>query len=56
MRRTSTTRVKWSAFRIKVKGDSKKEVDETFYLDRSGLSNNALFTKKRSIGTILNDD
>jgi hypothetical protein len=41
---------------IEVKGDSKKESDETFYLDLSGLSSNALFTKKRGIGKILNDD
>jgi len=26
------------------------------YLDLFGLSSNALFTKKRGIGTILNDD
>ena len=41
---------------IDVKGDSKKESNETFYLDLFGLSNNALFTKNRGIGTILNDD
>jgi probable HAF family extracellular repeat protein len=41
---------------ISVNGDSKKEADETFYLDLFGLSNNALFTKNRGIGTILNDD
>ena len=41
---------------IDVKGDSKKEADETFYLDLSGNSSNSLFTKKRGIGTILNDD
>ncbi len=43
---------------IKVKGDSKREADETFYLDLFGLKldSNALFTKKRGIGTILNDD
>ena len=41
---------------IEVKGDSKKEADETFYLDLFGLSSNALFTKNRGIGTILNDD
>lgn len=41
---------------IVVNGDGKKEANETFYLDLFGLSNNALFTKKRSIGTILNDD
>jgi Calx-beta domain-containing protein/VCBS repeat protein len=41
---------------IEVKGDSKKEANETFYLDLFGLSSNALFTKNRGIGTILNDD
>jgi hypothetical protein len=41
---------------IEVKGDSKKQADETFYLDLSGLSSNALFTKNRGLGTILNDD
>ena len=41
---------------IEVKGDSKKEADETFYLDLFGNSSNSLFTKKRGIGTILNDD
>ena len=41
---------------IKVKGDSKKEADETFYLDLFGLSSNALFTRNRGLGTILNDD
>lgn len=41
---------------IAVKGDSKRESNETFYLDLFGLSTNALFTKNRGIGTILNDD
>jgi FG-GAP-like repeat/Calx-beta domain len=41
---------------IEVKGDSKKEASETFYLDLSGNSVNSLFTKKRGIGTIRNDD
>ena len=41
---------------IEVKGDSKAEANETFYLDLSGLSSNALFTKNRGLGTILNDD
>jgi len=41
---------------IEVKGDSKKEANETFYLDLFGNSSNALFTKNRGIGTILNDD
>ena len=41
---------------IDVQGDSKREADETFYLDLSGNSSNSLFTKRRGIGTILNDD
>ena len=41
---------------IVVNGDSKKEADETFYLDLFGNSSNSLFSKSRGIGTILNDD
>jgi hypothetical protein len=41
---------------IEVKGDNKREANETFYLDLFGLSTNALFTRNRGIGTILNDD
>jgi hypothetical protein len=41
---------------VEVKGDNKRESNETFYLDLFGLSSNALFTKNRGIGTILNDD
>jgi hypothetical protein len=41
---------------IEVKGDSKREANETFYLDLFGLGSNALFTKNRGLGTILNDD
>src|SRR5262249_23484241 len=41
---------------IEVKGDSRKEANETFYLDLFGNSGNALFTKNRGIGTILNND
>jgi hypothetical protein len=41
---------------IEVKGDNKKESDETFYLDLFGNSSNSLFTKNRGVGTILNDD
>jgi hypothetical protein len=39
-----------------VKGDSKKEADESFYLDLFGNSSNSLFTKNRGVDTILNDD
>ena len=41
---------------IVVQGDSKRESDETFYLDLFGNSSNSLFTKKRGLGTIRNDD
>ena len=41
---------------IEVRGDSKREADEAFYLDLFDLSSNALFTKSRGTGTILNDD
>ena len=44
---------------IVVNGDSKKEADETFYLDLFGnppLAGNSLLTKNRGLGTILNDD
>jgi hypothetical protein len=38
---------------IIVNGDSKREADETFYLDLFGNSGNSLFKKSRGIGTIL---
>ena len=41
---------------IDVMGDSKKEADETFYLDLVGNSTNSVLDKKRGIGTVLNDD
>jgi hypothetical protein len=41
---------------IEVKGDSKKEANETLYLDLFGNSGNSLFTNNRGLGTILNDD
>jgi Calx-beta domain/FG-GAP-like repeat len=41
---------------IVVQGDSKRESNETFYLDLFGNSSNSLFTKKRGLGTIRNDD
>ena len=41
---------------ITVNGDKKKEADEEFYVDLTGISSNGLFTKSRGIGTILNDD
>jgi hypothetical protein len=41
---------------IEVKGDSKKEANETFSLDLFGNSSNSLLAKKRGTGMILNDD
>ena len=41
---------------IEVKGDSKREANEYFYLDLFGNSSNSLLTKNRGTGTILNDD
>jgi hypothetical protein len=41
---------------IEVEGDSKREADETFYLDLFGLSSNAILIDGRGVGTILNDD
>jgi ELWxxDGT repeat protein len=41
---------------ITVKGDNKREADETFHVDLFGLSGNAQFTKSRGTGTILNDE
>jgi len=41
---------------IEVKGDSKNELNETFYVDLFDGSSNSLFTKFRGIGTIWNDD
>ena len=41
---------------IEVKGDSKTEANETFYLDLFDNSSNSLFTKNRGLGSILNDD
>ena len=45
-----------SAFTLEVKGDSKREGNETFYLDLFGNSSNSRFTKNRGVVTILNDD
>jgi hypothetical protein len=41
---------------IEIKGDSKREANETFTLVLFGNSGNSLFTKHRGLGTILNDD
>ena len=41
---------------IDVKGDTRKEAAEYFFLDLFGNSTNSLFTKSRGTGTILNDD
>jgi hypothetical protein len=41
---------------IEVKGDSKREANEYFYLDLFGNSSNAMLSKNRGTGWILNDD
>ena len=41
---------------IVVQGDNKKEANETFYLDLFNNSSNSVLSKKRGIGTILNED
>jgi Calx-beta domain/FG-GAP-like repeat len=41
---------------IEVKGDNRKEANETFYLELFDNSSNSLFTRNRGLGTILNDD
>src|SRR5262245_47230874 len=41
---------------IQVKGDSKRESNESFYLDLFGNSSNSWLSKRRGLGTILNDD
>jgi hypothetical protein len=42
---------------IRPKGDSKREANETFYVDLFGLGPGAPgFTRNRGVGTILNDD
>jgi hypothetical protein len=41
---------------IAVKGDNKRESNETFYLELFNNSSNSLLTRTRGIGTILNDD
>lgn len=41
---------------IEVKGDSKREANEYFYLDLDAVTGNSVFAKKRGVGTILNDD
>jgi len=53
---TSHSRSRSSAITIEVKGDGKKEANETFYLDLFGNSNYSLFTRGRGFGTILNAD
>jgi hypothetical protein len=41
---------------VEVKGDSRKEANESFYVDLFDNSGNALLTRKRGTGTIFNDD
>src|SRR5437764_202797 len=44
------------AITIEVKGDGKREANETFYLERFGVRSNALGPEHRCMGTILNED
>lgn len=41
---------------VVVKGDKQKEANETFFVDLSGVSNNAIIGIARGLGTILDDD
>ncbi|HVK13537.1 MAG TPA: FG-GAP-like repeat-containing protein [Gemmataceae bacterium] len=41
---------------INVKGDRKREANETFFVDLFGVSSNATILDPQGIGTILNDD
>jgi len=41
---------------VTVKGDSKREGNELFYLDLFANSSNSQLKKSRGIGTVLNDD
>jgi hypothetical protein len=41
---------------IQVKRDNKNEANETFFVDLFDNSVNSMFTKRRGIATILNDD
>ena len=50
--RGETTKI----FTIEVKGDSKREADETFALELFAASSNSLLLDALGLGTILNDD
>src|SRR5262249_5464236 len=41
------------AITVEVKGDGKREADETFYLELFGVSGNAVFLDALALGTIL---
>lgn len=41
---------------IEVKGDNKREANETFFVDLFGNSSNSILLDARGVGTILNDD
>lgn len=41
---------------IAVKGDTKTESDETFFVNLTGNSSNSVFADSQGLGTILNDD
>ncbi|HEV3080473.1 MAG TPA: hypothetical protein VGY66_11865 [Gemmataceae bacterium] len=41
---------------VSVTGDRKQDPDETFYVNLSGASSNALIVDSQGVGTIINDD
>ena len=41
---------------VEVKGDNRREANETFFVDLFGNSGNALLADSGSVGTIINDD
>ena len=41
---------------VSVKGDKKREADESLFVDLFGASSNALIGAARGVGTIFNDD
>ena len=43
-------------FTVTIKGDTKREADESFYVLLSGASSNALIPDAYGWGTIVNDD
>jgi hypothetical protein len=44
------------SYTVKVIGDRKREQNERFFFNLTGLSSNAYFVEYQGKGTILNDD